>query len=35
LNEKDLNIEVKQLNNNEDEEENASDSISCFATKSK
>jgi hypothetical protein len=35
LSEEDLNIEAKQLNNDEDEKENAADSISEFAARSK
>jgi hypothetical protein len=35
LNEEDLNIEIKELNNDEDEEENAEDSMSCSAARSK
>ncbi len=35
LSEKDLNIEARQLNNDDDEEENAANSISNFATRSR
>jgi hypothetical protein len=35
LNEKDLNIEAKQLNNDENEEENAAESCSDFAAKNR
>jgi hypothetical protein len=35
LNEEDLNIEARQLNNEKDKKENAADSCSNFAAKSK
>jgi hypothetical protein len=35
LSEEDLNTEVKQLDNDEDEEKNVTDSMSCFAARNK